>query len=396
MSLLPLISALEAGSTDLQSCLSTRPELSNDEKLELILADQRYRISNVVDGNADHYIEQFPWLADNRNACNRLIVGEYQQRALKNPQPDFLKQFVSQLADIDDSLFGQLLRVDIERNLALSQPIDWEAYRQSFPDYDRTIDAIRNEYDDSATALGNNKLPDASLATRRLSKPNHINDLTGSFISSLAVGDLRGGRYRLDRKLGQGAFGAVYLAQDTELQRQVAIKIPRPEALAKLGNIDTYLAEARHVASLDHPNIVSVYDVGRTADGSLYVVSKYIDGGSLGEWNKTAAPDFKTIVDCLAKLADALHHAHLKRLIHRDIKPANILIEEASGTPFLTDFGLSIREEDYLQDGHIAGTPAYMSPEQIRGEGHRLDGRSDLFFVQLPSHSSAGTRLSVA
>ena len=283
MSDLPLISALEAGSTDLQSCLSTRPELSNDEKLELILADQRYRISNGLDGNADHYVEQFPWLADNRNVCNRLIVGEYQQRAFKNPQSDFLKQFVSQLADINDSLFDQLLRVHIERNLALGQSMHWETYHELFPVYHQTIDAIRKEHTDPATAFHGNPLPDASLPTRPASKPNRPNDLTGSFISSLAIGDLRGGRYRLERKLGQGAFGAVYLAQDTELQRQVAIKIPRPEALAKLGNIDTYLAEARNVASLDHPHIVSVFDVGRTADGSLYVVSKFIDGGSLAE-----------------------------------------------------------------------------------------------------------------
>jgi hypothetical protein len=201
----------------------------------------------------------------------------------------------------------------------------------------------------------------------------------GSYISEQAIGDLHGGRYRIERKLGQGTFGAVFLAQDTELRRQVAIKIPRPEAVAKLGNVDSYLAEARNIASLDHPHIVTVYDVGRTADGSLYVVSKYIDGGSLADWRKSQSPDFKSIAGCLEKLAEALHHAHQKRLIHRDVKPANILIEEASGTPYLTDFGLSIREEDYLQYGHVAGTPAYMSPEQIRGEGHRLDGRSDLF-----------------
>ena len=107
MSDLPLISALEAGSTDLQSCLSTRPELSNDEKLELILADQRYRISMGIAGNADYYSQKFPWLVENRNAWHRLIIGEYQQQLLTNPKPEFFRLFVSNITNLDDTLFGQ-------------------------------------------------------------------------------------------------------------------------------------------------------------------------------------------------------------------------------------------------------------------------------------------------
>ena len=201
---------------------------------------------------------------------------------------------------------------------------------------------------------------------------------THSLLKSTS-GDKQFGRYRLLRLLGEGAFGRVHLGFDEELQRQVAIKVPTPERFQNPGDAELYLAEARTVATLDHPNIVPVYDVGRTADGSVYVVSKFIEGPTLADRieERPAADEASRLV---ATVARALDHAHRKRLIHRDVKPANILIEEASGTPYVADFGLAISEEDYRsRNSNIAGTPAYMSPEQVRGEGHRLDGRSDIF-----------------
>jgi eukaryotic-like serine/threonine-protein kinase len=187
------------------------------------------------------------------------------------------------------------------------------------------------------------------------------------------------GRYRLGRLLGEGGFGRVWLGFDEELRRQVAIKVPTPERFETPEDAESYLAEARVVASLDHPNIVPVYDVGRTADGSVYVVSKFIEGCHLGERLKEEHPTFLAVADLLATVAQALHYAHGRRLVHRDVKPANILIENSTQTPYVADFGLAITEEDYLRSGHAAGTPAYMSPEQARGEGHRIDGRSDIF-----------------
>lgn len=187
------------------------------------------------------------------------------------------------------------------------------------------------------------------------------------------------GRYRLVRQLGEGAFGRVWLAFDEELKRQIAIKVPKPERFQRPEDAVAYLAEARTVAGLDHPNIVPVHDVGRTQDGSIYVVSKFIEGRNLAERIKQDRPTCEASAALLATVSVGLHHAHLKRLIHRDIKPANILIEDRSGKPYVADFGLAITEEDFLRDGKLAGTPAYMSPEQARGEGHRLDARSDIF-----------------
>ena len=202
---------------------------------------------------------------------------------------------------------------------------------------------------------------------------------THSLIKSIA-GKKQVGRYRLIRLLGEGGFGRVHLGFDEELHRQVAIKIPTPERFQNPGDAELYLAEARTVATLDHPNIVPVYDVGRTADASVYVVSKFIDGFTLGD-RIDARPAADEAVRLVATIARALDHAHRKRLIHRDVKPANILIESESGAPYLADFGLAIRESDHLRESQVAGTPAYMSPEQVRGEGHRIDGRSDIFSI---------------
>ena len=186
------------------------------------------------------------------------------------------------------------------------------------------------------------------------------------------------GRYRIIRRLGQGGFGRVYLARDDELDRPVAIKVPNPERVAGPEDVEAYLAEATTLAKLEHPHIVPVYDIGRTGDGLCYVVSKYVEGSDLAERMRQGRPMFRESAELVATVAEALHHAHTRGLVHRDVKPANILLD-AAGKPSLADFGLALKDEDYGKGARRAGTPAYMSPEQARGEGHRVDGRSDVF-----------------
>jgi serine/threonine protein kinase/formylglycine-generating enzyme required for sulfatase activity len=186
------------------------------------------------------------------------------------------------------------------------------------------------------------------------------------------------GRYRVERVLGEGGFGRVYLAHDDQLRRAVAIKVPRPGRLSRPEDAEEYLAEARTVARLDHPNIVPIFDVGTTPDGLCFVVSKVIDGSDLAKKIRQARPSHAESAGLIATVAEALHYAHRKGLVHRDIKPANILLD-ADDRPYVADFGLALRDEDFGKGTGFAGTPAYMSPEQARGEGHRVDGRSDLF-----------------
>jgi serine/threonine protein kinase len=186
------------------------------------------------------------------------------------------------------------------------------------------------------------------------------------------------GRYRIERQLGKGGFGVVYLAHDDQLQRLVAIKVPHPERVAQPEDAEAYLTEARTVANLDHPNIVPVYDVGGTEQFPCFVVSKYIDGIDLSRQLEQSRLSIRESVELVATVAEALHHAHKQGLVHRDIKPGNILLDR-NGKPFVADFGLALREQDVGRGPGHAGTPAYMSPEQARGEGHRVDGRSDIF-----------------
>lgn len=185
------------------------------------------------------------------------------------------------------------------------------------------------------------------------------------------------GRYRVCKILGEGAFGRVYLAHDDELARSVAIKVPHTYRVVSR-QISAYLAEARIVASLDHPNIVPVFDVGRTNEDRCYVVSKLILGTDLAERIRDTRLSYQEAARVVCAVADALHYAHARGLVHRDIKPANILLDE-TGRPYVADFGLARKDSDTGEGRSFAGTPAYMSPEQARGESHRVDRRSDVF-----------------
>ena len=186
------------------------------------------------------------------------------------------------------------------------------------------------------------------------------------------------GRYRIERVLGKGGFGLVYLAQDDQLSRPVAIKVPHRDLADRLEDAEACLTEARTVANLDHPHIVPVFDVGSTERFPFFIVSKYIDGTDLAKRLEHARLSIREAVELVATVADALHHAHKQGLVHRDIKPGNILLDK-SGKPFVADFGLALRDQDVGKGPCYAGTAAYMSPEQARGEGHRVDGRSDIF-----------------
>ncbi len=188
------------------------------------------------------------------------------------------------------------------------------------------------------------------------------------------------GRYELIRLLGKGAMGAVYLANDPTIRRQVAIKTL---SLSELGdNRDElrqrFLLEAETAGKLQHPNIVSVYDVGE--DGELaYIAMDYVPGGTLADWtDEDQLLELATLYSLLEQVCDALSYAHQQGVIHRDIKPGNILYDPDEGTIKVTDFGIA-RLADYsrTKTGAILGSPYYMSPEQVSGK--KVGPASDLY-----------------
>jgi WD40 repeat protein len=185
--------------------------------------------------------------------------------------------------------------------------------------------------------------------------------------------------FELIERLGMGEFGTVWKARDTLLDRTVALKIPRREHLDPLA-IEKFMREARAAAQLRHPNIISTHEVGRHGD-TLYIVNDYVRGVPLSVMEADQRLGTHDSVVMTAKIAEALEHAHHTGVIHRDLKPSNILVDD-HGEPHLMDFGLAKRKEHEITittEGAILGTPAYMSPEQARGEGYRVDGRSDIY-----------------
>ena len=187
------------------------------------------------------------------------------------------------------------------------------------------------------------------------------------------------GRYRIIRRLGQGGFGRVYLAHDDDLDRPVAIKVPNPERIAAprgCRGVSERSPHPRPAGPSQHRAGLSTW-VARTTDSASWSRSS----SKAATWRSRisqARPSFRDSAELVATIAEALHYAHTRGLVHRDIKPANILID-ASGKPCVADFGLALKDEDFGKGGGLAGTPAYMSPEQARGEGHLVDGRSDIF-----------------
>jgi len=138
------------------------------------------------------------------------------------------------------------------------------------------------------------------------------------------------GRYRVQKVLGKGGFGLVYLAYDDQLKRPVAIKVAHARLISRPEDAEAYLTEARTVANLDHPHIVPVYDVGSTEEFPCFVVSKYIDGTDLFTRLKQSRLSIQETVELVATVAEALHYAHKQEIVHRDIKPGNILLDKNS------------------------------------------------------------------
>jgi hypothetical protein len=195
------------------------------------------------------------------------------------------------------------------------------------------------------------------------------------------------GRFRIDRELGRGGFGVVYLAFDPQLARAVALKVPRPDVLPTPQLRERFQQEARAAASLDHPNIVAVHETGEV-DSVAYIAAAFVRGLSLAEWlaNRPDGVPVRLAAALVAQLADGVEHAHRRGVLHRDLKPANVLVEfPADGDPIpkIADFGLARTlgpaDPGLTTTGAILGTPNYLAPEQADGRSRTVGLAVDVY-----------------
>jgi hypothetical protein len=296
----------------------------------------------------EDYARKYPQLGALAELPIDLITHEYRVRALWGDEPR-VSEYLERFASLADELRSELARVDSEIARATS----------------RTM----------VPACEGDKYP---------AKPAPATDTSRrqATLSSEEPMPERIGRFEILGILGTGGFGIVYRARDPKLNREVALKIPLPDCVASLGGSEAFLAEAQNIASLDHPSILPVYEVGCSDEGLCYVVSKLVAGGNMTKLIRAGRPSYEHSARLVARCAEALHHAHQRGLVHRDIKPANILMD-AQGNPLLADFGLALRDDDVGSGPKSMGTLAYMSPEQARGDAHLADARSDVFSLGL-------------
>jgi len=196
--------------------------------------------------------------------------------------------------------------------------------------------------------------------------------------SSSMIGTTLSGRYRLEAKLGSGGMSTVYLARDETLDRQVAVKVMHREMSEQEDQLERFRQEARAVAKLSHPNVVSVIDAGEDG-GHPYIVFEYVEGETLKQRiNRVGALETQDAIAYAIEVARGLSVAHARKMVHRDIKPQNILID-SEGRAKLTDFGISrqLEQDGMTATGRVLGTTDYVSPEQAMG--HVVDPRSDIY-----------------
>ncbi|MEO1998155.1 MAG: serine/threonine-protein kinase, partial [Planctomycetaceae bacterium] len=280
-------------------------------------------------------------------------------------EPVRIDQMLSTVDQADRAtLLAMLLRCELRLRRARGESPGVDEYLRAFPD-DRNV--IERHFD-------------THRAPTELSESTALHTLRdeGPFFSKQGPVRSHIGRFRLQELIGRGGFAEVWRAFDPELERSVAIKFPRRDRAVSASSVRCFLDEARKVARMDFPGVVPVYDVGQS-DGYDYIVSELIPGGTLQQYLRDHDPTITASVELVAQIANVLHRMHLKDVVHRDLKPHNILLAE-DNVPLITDLGLAATETEMLREsGGTFGTWGYMSPEQVQGQSHRVDSRSDVY-----------------
>ena len=345
---------------DLTDILPSRDDPQREQVLlTLIKVDQEDRWRHGERKTLEAYLQEWPELANKPKLLAELLEAECTTRALVDAVPD------------------------------------GEEIRARFPDICQQLDLpqIQAKAAKDLRALENGAAPDAASDTSAVRRGETVS--TNGYQAPLKAGD-RFGRYEIGELLGEGGMGAVYRAYDSQLEREVALKIPRFDAAIDLAAIRRFVSEGKAAAKIaEHPNICTIYDAGES-EGTYYITMRLIRGPSLASLIAEDAIQPSEAAEIMRKISLALETVHSAGIVHRDVKPSNVMIDE-SGEPVVMDFGLAHREktttESYVGDtlhaadsewtshaghsGALLGTPLYMSPEQATGDP--VDARSDIY-----------------
>ncbi|MEQ9415492.1 MAG: serine/threonine-protein kinase, partial [Cyclobacteriaceae bacterium] len=281
--------------------------------------------------------------------------------------------------EIHSDLLRELISVELELIAGIAILPSRNVYHQRFPEYKYLIDSIYKEQRNKGKCLTKNSsltnlttIGNSAIEMDSSTPDIDLVDTPGGPISI-------GGRYVLGNKLGVGAFGAVYSAEDRLLDRKIAIKKINHSLTEDPKFEEMFRSEARTVASLRHPNILQIHDFGIDDTIGCYVVSDLIVGGTFDDLIQESELNYKRVICMLLKIVKGMIHVHSRGIIHRDLKPSNILIDEFD-TPIIADFGLALRRSVEKESKQIlVGTPAYIAPEVILNNKDIADARCDIW-----------------
>ena len=292
------------------------------------------------------------------------ICDEFEDLLIRGESPQ-AEQFLAQAeSSVRTELLTELVRLELSYTDADNLP-DIETYYQRFPD---SRDAVVQAFDSTSNAVNSETIAE-------LPEVLELNRLPGQLI----------GQYKIEEQIGSGGFADVYTAMDTRRHRQVALKVMKPVSDPSGAMrwhpkiVDSFTNEAKLLAGFQHSGIAQIYELDTDDNDLPYVVMEHIKGDSFKYLINEKLLEPGQGIRFIADVAEVLAAIHQQDVYHRDLKPANIIVG-LDGRPKIVDFGLAVRESvQHLQAGEVSGSLSYMSPEQIRGRVHRLDGRADIW-----------------
>ena len=268
-------------------------------------------------------------------------------------------EFISQATEGDrPQLVFELVLLDIHYRQLSGKEWDKANYHEQLADFPEQVDRAFAQSDPDAT------IPPIQAAEEETLAP-------GEAEASLEPGEVVKyfGDYEIIDEIARGGMGVVYRAKQISLNRTIALKMILSGQLAGEADVRRFQIEAEAAANLDHPGIVPIYDIGEHS-GQHYFTMKLVEGSTLSEKGAALQQNPAEAIELVAKVADAMHHAHQRGILHRDLKPGNILLD-ADDQPMITDFGLARdtqQDSGLTQTGAIVGTPGFMPPEQAAGK----------------------------